>query len=449
MATIDRERLDSRLSDGVLIEELVDETVPRVSRRIYGDAEIYELEQERIFRRAWCFLAHESEFDKPGDYVARNLAGEPVVLIKGDDGVIRAFLNSCRHRGMRVCRADRDNVRFMRCVYHGWSYDRKGNLASAFAEELYPPGGLDKSQLGLLPVTQLDSYHGFIFGTWDEHAAPLDEFLGNMRFYLDIYVGRTDEGSMVVGAPHVWDVRTNWKFATDNFTGDNMHLYTAHGSTVEMGMLPPDPMSLSYGHMIVAEGGHVMHMVPGPPGGEYFGMPKEMVPEFERNLDAAQLELLKGATFSAGTVYPNLSFLHVMIPSVAGGPPTPFLVFKYWEPTGVTSTRVHSFFMIDRSAPEALVKRSMETYVRTFGPSGIFEQDDMENWEDCTAVNQGKVAQRLDLHHGMGHHFEPVADFPGPGTAYASSYGENNQIAWYGEWRRWMTQVNPLDRGEA
>jgi phenylpropionate dioxygenase-like ring-hydroxylating dioxygenase large terminal subunit len=85
-----------------------------------------------------------------------------------------------------------------------------------------------------------------------------------MRFYLDLYLGRTDGGAVVHGTPHVWDVRTNWKFAADNFTGDNFHLYTAHGSVVELGMLPPDPMSLSYGHLVNAEGGHVLHVVPGP-----------------------------------------------------------------------------------------------------------------------------------------------------------------------------------------
>ena len=99
---------DVHLRDGTSLHDLIDEHGGHVSRRIYADPEIYELEQERLFRRAWQFLAHESELKEPGDYLTRQLAGEPIVLIKGDDGQIRAFLNSCRHRGMRVCRADRD-----------------------------------------------------------------------------------------------------------------------------------------------------------------------------------------------------------------------------------------------------------------------------------------------------------------------------------------------------
>ena len=83
--------------------------------------------------------------------------------------------------------------------------------------------------------------------------------------------------------------------------------------------------------------------------------------------------------------------------------------------------------------------------MRSFGPSGTFEQDDMENWEDCTLVNSGKIAQRYTLHHGMNFHVEPDPDFPGPGLAYPNSYGERTQLAFYGEWKRWMTYRRPLE----
>jgi PAH dioxygenase large subunit len=432
---------DLLLKDGTSLLDLVDETGGHVSRRIYADPEIFELEQERIFRRAWQFLCHESELKEPGEVITRSLAGEPIVLIKGDDGEIRAFLNSCRHRGMRVCRADRDKVNFMRCPYHGWAYDKQGQLVAAFAEELYDEGRLNKPELGLIQVAQVDTYRGMIFGTWDETAPPLDDYLGDMKFYLDLYLGRTDGGVEVVGAPHVWDVRTNWKFAADNFTGDNFHLYTAHGSVVELGMLPPDPMALSYGHLVNAQDGHVLHIVPGPPDPLFanFGLPQELEPHFDRNLGPAQRELLRDHSWSVGTVFPNLSFLQVMVQGDLESPMVPFLCFRVWEPTGPTTTRISSYFMVEKEAPAEFRKMSYEAYVRTFGPSGIFEQDDMENWEDCTRVNSGKIAQRYGLHHGMGLHLEPNPDFIGPGKAYPGSYGERTQLAFYGEWQKWLT----------
>ncbi|MFC8666941.1 SRPBCC family protein [Streptomyces sp. NPDC057199] len=429
------------LRDGKLVSDLVSEKDGRISRRIYTDPEIFEFEQERIFRQAWQFLAHESELSEPGDYLVRNLAGESVVLIKGDDQVIRVFLNSCRHRGMRVCRADRDNVRHLRCVYHGWTYDRKGDLVAAFAEQLYTPENLRKEELGLIPVPHVDSYRGMIFGSWASEITSLAEYLGDMRFYLDLYLAHTDKGVEVVGSPHVWEVNTNWKFAADNFTGDNFHIHTAHGSIVSLGMMPPDPMSLAGGHLVDAGSGHVLHVVPGPPDPVFadLGMPPELVAEFDRNLLPAQRAIVHNTAWSVGTVFPNLSFLQVMVQGDEDSPMTPFLSFRTWEPTGPTTTRVSSYLLVDKDAPEWYRQASYEAYVRTFGPSGIFEQDDMENWEDCTRANSGKIAQRYDLHHGMGLHLDPDPGFPGPGTAYPGSYGERTQLAFYDEWKKWMT----------
>src|SRR5688572_28088728 len=107
------------LRDHTSLAELVSAERHEVSRRVYADPELYEMEQDRLFRRTWLFLAHESELPNAGDYVARDLAGEPVVLIRGDDRRIRGFLNSCRHRGMRLCRADHGHVSIVRCPYYG------------------------------------------------------------------------------------------------------------------------------------------------------------------------------------------------------------------------------------------------------------------------------------------------------------------------------------------
>lgn len=441
-------RFANELRDHTKLMDLVSEKNALVSRRVYADPEIYELEQERLFRRVWTFIAHDSELPKPGDYVTRELAGEPVVLIRGDDGLVRGFLNSCRHRGMRLCRADKGRASLLRCPYHGWSYSRTGSLAGVFAKELYSPDHLKKADLGLIPIAQLDSYRGLIFGTWSAEIPPLEKFLGNMRFYLDIYLGRTDGGSVVVGTPQVWDVETNWKFAADNFTGDNFHLASTHGSIVQLGLLPPDPMAISHGHLVRAEHGHVLHFVKGPPdpSWEYFGLPKELVPQFERNLNARQLELVKGHSFSVGSVFPNLSFMQVMVQGDFESPPTPFLSFRQWQPMGPSTTRIRSYLLLEKEAPEPYREASYQAYVRTFGPGGIFEQDDLENWEECTRVNRGKIAQRYGLHHGMGIHLPADSSFPGPGEAWSGAYGERTQLAFYGEWQRWLTVATPWMR---
>src|SRR5207302_3699878 len=98
-----------RVEGGVRMEikSLVDPEGGLINRRIFADREIYELERERLFARCWLYLGHESEVPNPGDFVTTYMGEEPVILWRDLSGRIRAFLNLCRHRGNRVCRADR------------------------------------------------------------------------------------------------------------------------------------------------------------------------------------------------------------------------------------------------------------------------------------------------------------------------------------------------------
>jgi nitrite reductase/ring-hydroxylating ferredoxin subunit len=436
------------LADGKPLGEIVRPEQGNVSRRLFADAEVYELELDRIFRRSWLFLAHESEVPEPGDYVTRQLGGEPVIVARGDDGEIRVFLNSCRHRGMRVCRADMDNASFFRCPYHGWAYRNTGELVGVPAEQdAYGEGGIDKTDLGLLAVPNVATYSGLVFGSWDRDAMPLTEFLGSMTFYLDLLLARSDGGMEVVGPPQRWDVPANWKFGSDNFIGDNYHTLTTHSHAVELGILPPDPKFAMYGHLVVNDHSHTMGCVGPPPEiplPPYLGLPPEMFPEIERNLSSEQAQVLRSSNFIHGNVFPNLSLLNVMLGRDLKHPPTPFFTLRLWEPTGPTSMQVWSWFLVEKSAPSEYRQASYETYVRTFGPSGTFEQDDMENWVECTRANQGKIAQQFGLNHVMGIGVEPDPDWPGPGAAYPSSYGEWPQRAFYAEWLRW---VNDSDGG--
>lgn len=133
MATVSRPL--TRLRNGEVLEEIVRPDEGLISRRIFSDPEIYELEIERIFGKAWFFLGHESEIPNPGDLVSRPCGMDAAILIRDDEGIVRAFLNSCRHRGMRICRTDRANVTFLRCPYHGWAYRNNGELLKAACED--------------------------------------------------------------------------------------------------------------------------------------------------------------------------------------------------------------------------------------------------------------------------------------------------------------------------
>ncbi|HST39934.1 MAG TPA: Rieske 2Fe-2S domain-containing protein [Conexibacter sp.] len=439
----------ARLSNGEAIADLARAEEGLISRRIFADPEVYALEQERIFARGWFFIGHESEIPEPGDLVTRSCGIDPVILVRDDEGVVRVFLNSCRHRGMRVCRTDRENASFLRCPYHGWAYKNDGRLMTAAAEEHYEEGELDKPNLGLIPVAKHDSYQGLIFATWDPEAPDLDDFLGDMKYYLDIIVGRTG-GVEVLGPPQVWDVETGWKFATDNFT-DNFHVFSAHHSLVELGMLPNDPDFASHGHMIVAEEGHILHLTGGAPTEEYelFGLPHELRAQIPDHLTPEQVEMARRTAYSAGTVWPNFHWLQLMSSGTIGQRDVPFLNFRLEVPISPTRTRMWSWLAVDRDASPEFRKATYETYARTFGPAGIYDQDDMENWEDCTRAALGPAAKQHTLHHTMGIAREIDESWPGPGRAYADAYGEMTQRSWYAAWRTYMTREHRGDAGPA
>ncbi len=212
---------------------LYDRASHKVSRRAFEDDELYKAEQRAVFGKSWLFLGHESQVPKPRDFFTTTMGEESVIVVRDAGGTVRAFLNSCRHRGMAVCQADRGNTPAFTCTYHAWTYDTSGRLIGVpkFRETYH--GELDKKSLGLVPVSQVGSYKGLLFGTFDPSAPPLAEYLGDLTYYLDHWLDRHEGGIEVVGVQK-WIMNTNWKVGADNNCGDNYHVYYTHSSIPEL-----------------------------------------------------------------------------------------------------------------------------------------------------------------------------------------------------------------------
>jgi hypothetical protein len=168
------------------------------------------------------------------------------------------------------------------------------------------------------------------------------------------------------------------------------------------------------------------------------GIPKAMWPRFKEKLLPGQAEIAQAHGYSAGTLWPNFHWLQLVTAGDTRSEPAGILNLRLEIPMTPTRTRMYSWFAIDKDASPEYRKHSYETYVRTFGPAGIFDQDDMENWEECTAAARGPAAKRYSLHHKMGLERARSSKWPGPGKAYADSYGEMTHRAWYAEWLRSM-----------
>ena len=394
-----------------------------VSSRIFTDPDIYRLEIERIFTRTWLFVAHESEIPRAGDFVCRSMGVDPVIVARGRDGAVRVFLNVCRHRGRKVCGEDLGNTSRFVCGYHGWTYNEMGDLVGVPNFDAYQ-GKLDKAHNGLYQA-RVDSVHGLVFATWNHGAESLSEYLGAMKWILDLAFGRT-EATEVVGPPIRWVADTNWKLGAANFTGDGFHVLTTHGFSTQLGLHELKAGGARPGGYTVDPGnGHGASLVaPASKGEFYLGLPRELLPEMERTLSKEQLETIKTVIVLAGNVFPNLSFLQTAghTSKEWGGPdgmPISFLTLRQWQPLGPEKMEGLSWLFVDKNSPKQWREYSRLCYQRVFGVAGTFEQDDLENWAQITRGLGGPMAKNLWLHYELGLDMEPSKDWLGPGTGYA------------------------------
>jgi phenylpropionate dioxygenase-like ring-hydroxylating dioxygenase large terminal subunit len=409
------------------------------------------LERTQVFARSWIFLGHETEIPEPGDYVVRYIADDQFIVCRDQDGVIRAHFNACRHRGMQVCRAERGNASHYRCPYHGWTYDNRGKLIGVPGGKVAYGDELRKADWGLLSIPQLATYKGLIFGTLDPDAQPLEDFLGEMKFYLDIIVDRSDSGLEVVGGPQRWIVDANWKLGADNFAGDAYHTLMTHRAALELGMAPPDLQGAiaKYGEHIHTDHGHGLGIVGDPAQlghPEFLGMPENIVAELQRRLTPEQVDVLRPIAELHGTVFPNLSIGNFMLAKDHVSPPSPHLTLRVWHPIAADKMEIWSYFLVEKDASEEYKKTSYETYTHLFGISGTFEQDDAENWRSITRVLRGELSKRMDLNYQMGRGvLELDQNWPGPGTAYAGEFAEANQRNFYQYWLECLLADPPGD----
>lgn len=414
------------------------------------DDEVHEVENDRVFGRSWVFLGHESEIPEPGDYVVRYITNDQFIVCRDEEGQVRAHFNSCRHRGMQVCRADMGNASHFRCPYHGWTYNNKGKLVGVPAAREAYGDKFNKAEWGLRQIPQLDSYKGLIFGCLDPHAQPLEDFLGDMRFYIDLFADRSDAGLEVVGAPQRFVVSANWKIASEQFVGDAYHTVMTHRSMVDLGAAPPDAQFGIYGEHVRTANGHGLGLIgfpPGIPAPEFFGMPENIVESLKRRLSPEQVEILRSLGFVHGLVFPNLAFGNFMLNKDHKSPPQAHLTLRLWHPLGRDKLEIWSFFLVEKDAPDWYKKQSYESYIRNFGTSGSFEQDDAEVWQGIHRVFQGNMARGHQFNYQMGrNYYERDDNWPGPGEAYSTGYAEANQRGFFKTWTQMMlADVPQLD----
>ena len=404
------------------ISDLVNEDASLISRRCWSDEGVYALEKQGIFGKSWLFLGHESQIRAPGDFVQAYMCETPIILSRGQDGGIYANINSCTHRGLPVCRADHGNTKRFVCPYHNWSYSVEGNLMT-IPQESEVVRKPDKTQLGLKRVPRVESWRGMIFGSFDEAIIPLDEYLGDMRFYLDAFFDRFPAGIEFMGAPHRWVINANWKLPVENQLGD-----VNHGAFLHSAIIPKEAQDIieQLGHSVVTTPGHgaTFRLMPEntPVDDVAWGMEAvgsifggDEVQNYLREIQAQASERvgdlrsrMKGLTYG---VYPNLSFLWSNTS------------FKVSHPRGPGKVEYWSWAVVPADAPDNIKKILRTNYSSFFGPAGILEQEDSEVWAQQFLGSNIDFADDRPYYYGLGLGEEkPHPDMPGLVSVTANEF---------------------------
>jgi phenylpropionate dioxygenase-like ring-hydroxylating dioxygenase large terminal subunit len=206
----------------------------RVHGSVYTSPDIFDLETRRIFREGWNFVAHESEVPEPGDYITRRLGGEPIIVVRGKDDVVRVLANRCTHRGNRLCNAEQGNSSSFRCPYHGWTFSNDGHLLAVPMRNGYDEEFLgDRASYGLAAAPRQDTYRGFVFASLAPDGISLTEHLGKATAAIDRLLDLSPTGKIELsGGWMKHRMYCNWKMVMENNV-DGYHALFTHQSVYD------------------------------------------------------------------------------------------------------------------------------------------------------------------------------------------------------------------------
>ena len=207
----------------------------------YTDASILELERPAVFSRAWQFAGRADRVRNPGQYITAEVAGEPILVVRGNDSVLRGFFNVCRHHAAAVVTQCEGRAEHLRCPYHGWTYDLEGKLI--LAPEFAGVANFDRSANGLVP-SQVAEWHNWVFVRLDPTGPSLTDFLG--KDLLDRLEPLNPE-HLSWFERRSYFLNCNWKVFVDNYLDGGYHVPHIHSGLNSV---------LEYSKYAVETGGH-------------------------------------------------------------------------------------------------------------------------------------------------------------------------------------------------
>ena len=400
----------------------------KVHRSSMTSPELFQREQELIFNQCWIYLGHESEVESAGDYRRRTVAGRPLFFVRGRDGQVRVFLNSCPHRGAQICRRDAGNSEVLQCFYHAWSFNTHGELIGVPGEDAYGPC-FDRGELGLKQPPRVESYRGFYFVSFNPRVEDLATYLAGAREYLDLIVDQAEKGMRMIPGSNRYGIKANWKLLAENSL-DGYHLVPTHGTYVDyiaglgtddsgdtMAARPPGrARALGNGHCVaenVARNGRpIAHWHPlfGEEAREPIEQVRQRLVEKYGEERACQMADVSRNLL----IYPNLIINDIVA-----------ITIRYFEPLAPDSMDVTAWHLVPREESDAVLAARLDSFLTFLGPGGFATPDDVEALESCQAGFRATEVEWSDISRGM----------------FRSSPGTSDELQMRGFWRQWHAHM--------
>ena len=412
----------------------------RVHRSIYLDSDIFEMELERIYAKAWVFVGHDSQVPNVGDFVTTFIGKQPVVMARHTDGKVHLLYNRCGHRGAVVENLPKGNAKHFRCCYHGWVFKTNGELASVPLKNGYPEDfDLADPMLGMVPVARVDSYRGFVFANLSREGPGLDEFLGGMKAGIDYVCDRSPEGTVRLGGGvHKYQYRGNWKFQVENLC-DMYHGPFNHDSTLNPSGEQFKRREGDTGGALLVEDGEISSQLDTTGvwifdhGHSYMGGVKfrgekggPAHDEYLRRMNKAygkkRADEILSRERHGFLFYPNM-LIHGASSHV-----------RVIRPLAVDLTEVRIYPVLMNGAPDEMNKKIIQYMNVTHSPASMIQTDDLESFKRCY---QGVHAQGADwvlLARGLDQE-RPDTESGGLWSLGTHEHGMRNQ---YQAWKGYM-----------
>ena len=435
--------MTSYLDDPTRIAALV--RPDEVHRDVYCSEEIFALEQDRLWARAWIYAGHDSEVPRPGDFKTVDIAGRPLVMLRGEDGVVRVLHNRCAHKGAKLLNAPTGNAgRFLRCPYHAWAYDLDGAVRAVPQR-----GGYDGTAMqarlaagGLPPVPAMAAHRGFVFVRLSQDGPGFRDYFGDSLSSIDNMADRSPEGELeIAGGVLRFLHDSNWKMFVENLN-DTMHPMVAHESSAGTAKRlwsgkpadAPKPMAIEQFVPFASDYGFFEKMGVRifANGHSYTGVHFSIhssysaVPGYEAQLQAAYGEARAREILSTqrhNTVYyPSLT--------VKGA----IQAIRVVRPISAQRTLIESYTFRLKGAPDALLERTVNYSRLINSPMSVVGHDDQHVYR---MVQEGLASDAnpwVSLHRDLEPDEGARPDFVAKGLSEASM---RNQFR---AWAHWMSK---------